>query len=319
MNKKPVKIGVLGLGKMGKNHLRILSMLRYVDIRFVYDTDPECLSQMAAKYNVRAVDSVADDFEGVDALFVLTPTSTHVDYVERAIGKVPKLFVEKPLTGTLEDTRKVVERVNESGTSLQVGFIERFNPAVQVLSNLTCEEPGIINVDFARTSKMSSRISDVGVVTDLMIHDIDLALYLNGPVESIVANGMASNGFVDFASAMLEHTNGSLSRLIASRITERKRRLIEVTCMDKFVSCDLLRKEVFINMQSVTSKTKTNYVVTSTEESVLVSQQEALLNEIQSFIDCCGTEDFTTVPTAEDDLAVMEIAEEIQQQIMRRQ
>lgn len=319
MDARPLKIGILGLGNMGKNHLRILSLLRSVDIQYVYDTNPECLRAMAAQYGVRAVDEVPLDFGGVEALFVLTPTSTHMEYVERAMGTVPYIFVEKPLTGHVDDTRTIVERIRAGGTFVQVGFIERFNPAVQVLKSLNCDEHGIINIDFTRTSKMSSRISDVGVVTDLMIHDIDLAIYLNGPVETIVAHGAASNGFVDFASAMLVHSTGALSRLLASRITEKKRRLIEVTCMDKFVSCDLLRKEVFINMQSVSSKRKTNYVVASAEETVLVSQQEALLNEITSFIAACNENDFTGVPTADDDLTVMEIADEIQQQIMRGQ
>lgn len=317
MDFKPMKIGILGLGNMGRNHLRILSMLRSVDIRFVYDKDPLTLKQMADTYGVRIVDKVSDDFDGVDALFVLTATSSHMEYIERAMGRVPFLFVEKPLTGRLEDTRCLVERIQQEKALVQVGFIERFNPAVHVLKNLACDEYGIINIDFTRTNKMSSRISDVGVVTDLMIHDIDLALYLNGPVEKVVAHGLASNGFVDFASAMLMHSSGALSRLLASRITEKKRRLIEVTCMDKFVSCDLLRKEVFINMQSVSRKTPTNYVVSSTEETVLVSQQEALLSEINSFVQACRSGDFSELPTAEDDLMVMEIADEIQQQIMR--
>jgi predicted dehydrogenase len=319
MDNAALKIGVLGVGRMGKNHMRILSLLRSVNIGYVYDKDPACLAAIADQYGVHTIDAVAEDFGNVDALFVLTPTSTHKDYLEKSLDKVPYIFVEKPLTGTVEETRQLVELLEHCPTKVQVGYIERFNPAVQVLKELTCDDRGIVNIDFTRTSKMSSHVTDVSVITDLMIHDIDLALYLNGPVESLVAHGFANNGLVEYASATLVHTSGSLSRLLASRITENKRRLIEVTCADKFVSCDLLRKEVFINTETVSKKTKTSYTVTSTEERVWVSPQEALLNEINSFILACKTNDFGIVPGAVDDLAAIEVADEIQKQIMRKQ
>lgn len=316
MNAKPLRVGILGLGNMGKNHLRVLSMLRSVDIAYIHDRDPDCLAAMADKYSVRALGELPEDFEDVDALFVLTPTTIHADYVERALPHVRNIFVEKPLTESLASTRELTKRIEAAGIPVQVGFIERFNPAVNVLRGLTAQSSGIINIDFTRTNKMSSRINDVGVITDLMIHDIDLAIHLNGPVRDVVAHGKASGGFVDFATATFVHESGAQSRLLASRITEKKRRLIEATCEDKFVSCDLLRKEVFVNTQSFASKSKTNYVVTSTEETVLVSQQEALLNEINSFIEACNDKDFSKVPTSNDSLAVMELAEKIRRQIV---
>lgn len=317
MNAKPIRVGILGLGNMGKNHLRILSMLRSVDIAYIHDRDSGCLAAMADKYNVRALAEVPDDFEDVDALFVLTPTSTHADYIERALPHARNIFVEKPITQSLASTRALTQHIQAAGVPVQVGFIERFNPAVHVLKGLTSGSSGIINIDFSRTSKTSSRINDVDVITDLMIHDIDLAIHLNGPVRRVVAHGKAESDFVDFASATFVHESGAQSRLLASRITEKKRRLIEATCEDKFISCDLLRKEVFVNTQSFASKSKSHYVVTSTEETVLVSQQEALLNEINEFIEACGSGDFSKVPTSTDSLAVMELAEEIHHQIVR--
>jgi predicted dehydrogenase len=245
-----VRIGLVGLGQMGRNHLRVLSMMRGVDIAFVHDRDPGHAQAVAAQYGVPVAEDVDAVLGDVDALIVCTPTSTHADYVERYAPGVAALFVEKPLAHSMEAARRVEQAVRANGTLVQVGFIERFNPAVIALRDVLRHTKRVISIDFIRTNRLSARITDVDVVMDLMIHDIDLALYLNGPVEAVSAQGVARDDLIEFASAQLTHSNGCFSRLQSSRITEKKIRLVQATCEDRFVDCDLLRKEIVIHRQN---------------------------------------------------------------------
>ncbi|HEX9931948.1 MAG TPA: Gfo/Idh/MocA family oxidoreductase [Allosphingosinicella sp.] len=313
-----VRIGLLGLGQMGRNHLRVLSMMRGVEIAFVHDAQGEHARSVAAQYGIEAAGDVEAALAGVDALIVCTPTSTHAGYVERFGGRVKALFVEKPLAHSLEAARRSEAAVRENGTLVQVGFIERFNPAVIALRRVLQDSERVISVDFVRTNRLSARITDVDVVMDLMIHDIDLALYLNGPVAAVSAQGVERNGLIEFASAQLTHENGRFSRLQSSRITEKKIRLIQATCEDRFVDCDLLRKEIVIHRQSVTEQMGTGaYSISSQQEAVAVGQQEALLSELQAFVALAqGGGDQATIPDFAAGLASLEVAEMITGQIV---
>jgi predicted dehydrogenase len=153
---------------------------------------------------------------------------------------------------------------------------------------------------------------------DLMIHDIDLALYLNGPVASVSAQGVERAGLIEFASAQLIHENGRFSRLQSSRITEKKIRLIQATCEDRFVDCDLLRKEIIIHRQSVTQQMGTGaYSISSQQEAVAVGQQEALLSELHAFVALArGEGDPLTNPGFAQGLESLEVAESITRQIL---
>jgi predicted dehydrogenase len=304
---------------MGRNHLRVLSMMRGVAVAFVHDTEAEHSRTVAAQYGVAAADDVEAALGGVDALIICTPTSTHADYVERYAPAVKALFVEKPLAHSTEAARRIEEAVRGAGTQIQVGFIERFNPAVIALRRVLEDSDRVISIDFLRTNRLSARITDVDVVMDLMIHDIDLALHLNGPVASVSAQGVERGGMVEFASAQLTHENGRFSRLQSSRITEKKFRLIQATCEDRFVDCDLLRREIVIHRQSVTEQSGSGaYSVSSRQEAVAVGQQEALLSELQAFValvqdgDGAGS---AAVPDFAQGLRSLEVAEQIVCQI----
>lgn len=312
-----VRVGLIGLGSMGRNHLRVLSMMRGVEVAFVHDRDTGHARQVAAPYGT----SVADDIEvavaGVDALVVCSPTSTHADYVERFAPRVKALFVEKPLAHSLEAARRIEQAVRKAGTLIQVGFIERFNPAVIALRQVLEGAQRVISIDFTRTNRLSARITDVDVVMDLMIHDIDLALLLNGPVREIAAQGVEHRGLIEFASAQLTHENGSFSRLQSSRITEKKIRLIEATCADRFVDCDLLRKEILIHRQSMIQEEGMNfYSVSSQQEAVTVGLQEALLTELQAFVALAKGDAPTGIPNFEQGIATLAVAEAIGTQIV---
>lgn len=316
MNEKPVRVGLIGLGRMGQNHLRILSMLKGVELAFVADADAALAARLGASYGVPGVSQLDAVLDTAQAVVICTPTVTHADYIRVVAGKVRNIFVEKPLADTLEEASRVARFAVEKGLNVQVGFIERFNPAVQSLKQVLDKSERVISIDFTRTNKLSARITDVDVVTDLMIHDIDLALYLNGPARSVAAHGFAHGKMIDFASALITHENGRFSRIQASRITEKKMRLIEATCVDMFVDCELLRKEIIISRQSEIRQAEGQpYTISAVQEAIEVRPQEALLSELQAFVASCRGQRQTELPGVQDGLAAMQISDEIQKAV----
>ncbi|MCX4029891.1 Gfo/Idh/MocA family oxidoreductase [Endozoicomonas sp. SM1973] len=313
----PIRIGLLGLGKMGQNHLRILAMLRAVDLIFVFDTHQQRMETLAHQYQTRCGTDLHALLPLVDAVVIATPTSTHAYYIELCSQYVNQLFVEKPLTDSIKSIQSIAYLAKKNQLTIQVGFIERFSPAIVELNNILQNSGQVINIDFFRTNKLSSRISDVDVISDLMVHDIDLALLLNGPVAEIRANGLIEPcGKVGFASATFIHKNGAFSRVLASRLTEKKNRLIQATCIDRFIDCDLLRKEIVINRQSqVFQNEHQPYTISATVESVAVPPQEALLKELKTFIaNCQGS--YVPFPGVEQALTAAIICEQIHSTII---
>jgi len=302
---------------MGRNHLRVLSLLKGVDIAFLTDTDQTTLNELGAAYEVPVLADL-DSFDGpLDALVVATPTITHAEFIRVAAKRVRNIFVEKPLAATLTDAEEVARFSRSMGLNLQVGFIERFNPAVQELKSILKRSDRVVSIDFVRTNKLSSRITDVDVVMDLMIHDVDLALFLNGPARHVSAHGLANDRMIDFASASIVHENGRLSRIQASRITEKKKRVIEATCTDMFVDCELLRKEVVISRQSEISQSGDRpYTISAVQEAVEVKPQEALLLELQAFVASCNGKVESDTPGVEAGLAAIGLCDQIQKSVM---
>ena len=312
----PVRVGVVGLGRMGLNHIRVLSLLKSAEIRCVCDSDADTRERIAAATGGRAVGDLEEMAGEIDALIVASPTVTHADYVKRAAHSVRNIFVEKPLADTLESARELERLAEAKGLNLQVGFIERFNPAVQQMKKVLDGSDRVISVDFTRTNKISARITDVDVILDLMIHDIDLAMHLNGPVAGVSAHGVASDGMIEFASAVLTHESGSFSRILASRLTEKKMRTIQATCRDMFVDCDLLRKEIHISRQSqVVQPDGGPYTITALEETLEVQPHEALLLELQAFLESCTGRPVASAPGPQAGRAAMEVSDAIRQAI----
>ena len=291
-----LRVSILGIGKMGKNHLRVLSMLKGVVVAKIFDYDEAELKSLSELYGVPYTLDAEEALKDVDAAIIVTPTSTHFDYFKLCVGKVSNIFIEKPLAESYAQAQKVKTLATDNGIFIQCGFIERFNPVVVELKKVL-KTTKVINADFFRTNRLSSRITDVDVVLDLMIHDIDLALYLNGPVQDVVAYGNKENGLVAFASAIFKHQNGSLSRVIASRMTEKKIRSIQVTTEDAYIDAELVRKELLVHKQSAISKDPDDsYIVSSLEQQIEVKPQEALLVELQAFVARCNGVQSVEVP-----------------------
>jgi len=315
---QPVRVGLIGLGKMGQNHLRVLSLMKSVELTFVYDLDEAKAARAAELHATVWSDDLETLLPQADAVVICTPTSTHGAYVRKVAPFVRKIFVEKPLAHTLDETLELAGFAESEGLDLQIGFIERYNPAVQQLHAIIVKSEQVISIDFARTNKLSARITDVDVVTDLMIHDIDLALYLNGPVVDVSARGVADGEMINFASAMLTHENGRFSRIQASRVTEKKMRMIQATCVDMFINCELLRKELLINRQSeIRQEEGEPYIISALEQTVEVPPQEALLSELQSFVGRCQGDAGPSGPGVQAAVDAARICDRIQQEILK--
>lgn len=318
MQEKIIKVGLIGLGNMGRNHLRVISMLKGVDLSFVADANAQIAARVGEAHSIPGVVDPIPLLTGVDAVVICTPTVTHADYIRLAAAHVKNIFVEKPLAATLDEARDIAEFAKIKSLNVQVGFIERFNPAVQALKTVLDRTERMISLDFTRTNKVSTRITDVDVITDLMIHDIDLALYLNGPAKSVAAHGFAHGNMIDFASALITHENGQFSRIQASRITDKKIRQIVGTCIDMFIDCDLLRKEILITRQAVVREGgNLPYAISAIQETVAVAPQEALLTELQTFMTICRHPGSVQVPGVEAGVEAMRICTQIQTAIQK--
>jgi len=279
---KQVKIGLIGLGNMGMNHLRILTMLKGVEVSFAFDPNPKATANAQKTYGITVSNELTEEaISGLDGVIIASPTISHGNYIKMCAKHVNKIFVEKPLSSTHESSLDAISELGED-IVIQVGYIERFNPAVVSLRSLIGTQR-VLNVDFTRTNKVSSRITDVDVIADLMIHDLDLALHMLGPVEQVEAYGFVNEDQVDYARAILKHKSGSFSTVTASRITEKRIREIEVTCQDMYIGCNLLSKEILINKQSVEQYYE-HLSISARQEVIDVRPQEALLSELVTFV-----------------------------------
>ena len=310
-----LKVALLGTGSMGKNHLRVLSMLRGVEICQIFDINENELKNLSSQYSVPYTMDIEEAIEEADAVLIATSTSTHYEYFTKCVEKVKNIFIEKPLAINFEEACLMEALALKHNTFVQCGFIERFNPVISALKNVISEKD-IINMDFTRTNRLSRRISDVDVILDLMIHDLDLALFLNGPVKNIVAYGKNEDNLVAFATVILEHNNGTLSRVLASRMTEKKMRNIQVTTSDSFIDVELVSKELVLHRQSSISKQKGDgYTISSFEEKLEVKPQEALLVECQKFIAACNGDIDPDIPDIKAGIESLKLCKDIYEKI----
>lgn len=284
-NTNELKIGLIGLGSMGQNYLRILQNFKGINLAFVFDINFELSSKISKRLHIPTDKNLENLLPSVDAAVICTPTTTHGSTLRIAAKYVKFLLIEKPLSYNLNTTLNDVKFIEKHKINVQIGFIERFNPVVKKFITILEENENVLSLDFNRTNKLSSRVKDIDVISDLMVHDIDLALYINGPVESISSYGNKIDGKIGLAYTQMRHLNGRLSRLQASKVTEKKIRKISATCSDIFVECELVNKELWIhrNSEIVTHKNGQSSIAYWSQKFE-VEQQEALFNQIGAFL-----------------------------------
>lgn len=291
MEMEPIRVGVIGLGRMGMNHCRVFSMLRSATLTAIYDMNPESATAAANKFSIQPCSNLDDFFDQVDAVSIVTPTPTHHALAVEAIERGKHLFVEKPFVETLEQADDLVARVQQSGLIAQVGHIERFNPAYTELK-CVLENMHPLAINFRRLSPYVGSNTDVDVVLDLMIHDLDLVLDLVGtePTAIDTIGLSAYGGSIDHATVNMHFPAGPLLSICASRVTEHKVRLIDVTAREMYVESDLLAKTVSIHRSMVGEYRNHNsrgvkYHQESIIERIHVPIAEPLFLELQHFLD----------------------------------
>jgi predicted dehydrogenase len=317
------RIGIVGVGKLGNYHCKALSSLPEVDLVGLFDIDKQRCDEMARLYRCRAFDRYEDMLTEVDAVGVIVPTIYHLDMAKMALMADKSVFVEKPIAGSVAEAREMVDLADKKALVLQVGHIERFNPAIRALG--TDLNPRFI--ESHRLAPFDPRGTDVAVVLDLMIHDIDIILSLvkSDPVH-IDANGVAVvSSEIDIANARLLFHNGCVANVTASRISQRKMRKMRLFQRDSYISIDFLQKfsEVFRIVQKDNGvqntlilgqidrgEVKRNIIY----EKPRVPEEDAMQAEWMSFVDAMihGT---PPIVSGRDGLKALEVATEITQKI----
>lgn len=237
-----LKIGVIGAGHLGKIHLKcLLDLPDHYQLVGLYDIDPAVALAASQQFDIPAFASLEALFEEVDVVDIVTPTVTHFDLAMAAIERGKHLFIEKPVTQTVAEADQLIAAAKKHGVTAQVGHVERFNPAMLAVRGVAMHP---MFIEAHRLANFNPRGTDVPVVLDLMIHDIDIVLSLvKSPVKSVSASGVAVvSDSPDIANARIEFENGCVANLTASRISMKQMRKVRLFQKDAYISLDFLEK-----------------------------------------------------------------------------
>lgn len=240
---RKVKTGVIGAGHLGKIHLRLMREIETIELLGFYDINPEVRKQVSAELHIHAFDTDDSLFEACEAVVIVTPTLAHFDYARKALRNSCHVFIEKPVTATLEEAKVLLSMASEASVQVQVGHVERFNPAF-IAAQAYQLEPMFIETH--RLAQFNPRGTDVSVVLDLMIHDIDIVLsVVKSSIKRISASGVAVvSDTPDIANARIEFNNGCVANLTASRISLKNMRKSRFFQRDAYIAVDFLEKTV---------------------------------------------------------------------------
>lgn len=240
-----LKIGIFGAGHLGKIHIGHWQSLPGIEIVGFYDPNDEHAEEVVNKFQISRFYSIDQLISASDALDIVTTTTSHFELAKACLLKSRHLFIEKPMTHTLEDARELVKLVNEANVKCQIGHVERYNPAILALRGKSVHP---MFIETHRLAEFNPRGTDVAVILDLMIHDIDIVLHLvKSQVRKISASGVAVvSETLDIANARIEFDNGCVANLTASRISLKKMRKMRVFQKDAYIGIDFLNKKTEI-------------------------------------------------------------------------
>ena len=240
-----LKAGVLGAGHLGKIHLRLLQESKKFELVGFFDPFIENAEKVAKEFGYKLFDSIEELIAAVEVVDIVTPTLSHFDCAYMALKKTKHIFLEKPMTSSMEEAYKLVELIKEAGVKAQVGHVERFNPAFLAVKDYAMNP---MFIETHRLAQFNPRGTDVSVVLDLMIHDIDIILKLVGhDVKHIHASGVPIiSDSPDIANARIEFVNGAVANVTASRISMKNMRKTRIFQRDSYISIDFLEKETQI-------------------------------------------------------------------------
>ncbi|SFW26878.1 Gfo/Idh/MocA family protein [Cellulophaga fucicola] len=314
-----LKVGVLGAGHLGKIHLRLLNESEKYSLVGFYDPDVINGKKVEAEFGYTYYDNINKLMDAVDVLDIVTPTLSHFDCAKKAIEKGKHIFIEKPITNTLAEAEELIALKNKHNVKGQVGHVERFNPAFSSVKD------SIVNPMFIETHRLAEfnpRGTDVPVVLDLMIHDIDAILsVVNSEVKNINASGVSViSKSPDIANARIEFENGCVANLTASRISLKNMRKSRFFQQDAYISVDFLEKKVEVVkmkdapeqagdfdmiLQNAEGEKKQIYF-----ENPEVAGNNAILDELETFADAINN-NTTPIVTLEQGTNALRVALQI--------
>ena len=331
MAKPEIRLGVIGTGSMGKNHARIFGELPNVNFTAVLDQNTETAREIASRYGAAAVASLDAFADAVDAATIATPTVTHFEIAKALLERGKHVLVEKPFTETPEQARELCDLAQSRGLVLQVGHIERFNPVMPALEKrLTAPR----FIEATRLSPYPGRSLDVGVVLDVMIHDIEIILHLvRSPWAQVDAVGVAIlSQREDIANVRIRFENGCVANITASRISQEKVRKIRVFQPDAYLSLDYQKQDGYLLRIAREDEKESTFIgkifglatdatiVTEfagkriVREPVAIEKGEPLKRELISFVECARAGAQPKV-SGREATAALTLALEITQQI----
>lgn len=317
-----LKVGIFGTGHLGKFHLNNWKMIRDAEIIGFYDPNDDTAAEVSNKYKIKRFNDQESLMNICDAVDIIAPTPAHFSLCEMAIRKGKHVFVEKPLANDMEEARTILKLVKESNIKLQVGHVERFNPAFLALEGIPLQ-PMFIEVH--RLAEFNPRGTEVSVILDLMIHDIDIILHIvKSEVKNIYSSGVAvMTDTPDIANVRIEFNNGCVANLTSSRISMKKMRKMRIFQKDAYIGVDFLNKKSEIislnHSENITDGFSFDIETMNGTKSILVRNPEvpdinAILLELEKFTDSV-LQNKPTLVSELDGYRAMDIAHQILQKI----
>jgi predicted dehydrogenase len=316
---KKLRVGVIGVGTMGQRHCRVYAAMRDVDLVGVSDQNATLGCRVAENHDTTWYENWLHLLAEVDAVSIVTTTASHFHLAKAAIEQGVHVLVEKPLTATVEQGRELVALAKAHQVTLQVGHIERFNPTYTELKKIV-NEIMPISVTMRRLSPFDLNKTDVDVIRDLMIHDLDLITDLFGRefAPPHVLGRAVSTVAIDHATVSLSFKDGPIATLTASRVTQQKVRMIEVTADNAYIEADLLGKSLVIHRhlfsRYVDDPNASTYRQESIIERIHVPLLEPLVIELEHFVHCARHGLTSSVPGS-DGLHALELAQTLVDQV----
>ena len=314
-----LKAGVLGAGHLGKIHLRLLNQSEKYELVGFYDADQTNGKNVATEFGYKYFNSIEALIDAVDMVDIVTPTLSHYDCALQAIAKGKHVFIEKPITNTIEEAEEIRQLLAKNNLRGQVGHVERFNPAFIAVKDQV-KNPMFIETH--RLAEFNPRGTDVPVVLDLMIHDIDIILsVVNSPVKQISASGVSViSETPDIANARIEFENGCVANLTASRISLKNMRKTRFFQKDAYISVDFLEKKCeVVKMKDAPENPGDFDMILQNAEGVKkqiyfdnpeVTNNNAILDELETFAHAINT-NTTPIVTLKDGTNALRIATQI--------
>jgi predicted dehydrogenase len=275
---KKINTAVIGVGHMGKEHARILARMENCELVGVYDIEHDTSRRIAQQHGVKLFETIDEAIEAAEAISIATPTTTHFEVGMKCLEKGRHILLEKPMTETTDEALQLVKVAKEKNLIFQVGHIERFNPVLKALEE-RLTHPRFIEAH--RLSPYPGRSTDISVIMDLMIHDLEIILHLvKSPVKHLDAVGISVlSKSEDIANVRIRFESGCIANITTSRISPEKMRKIRVFQEDAYLSLDYQKQE-----GEIYRKMKNQI----TREKIPVTKEEPLKKQLESFINCVG-------------------------------